>query len=180
MRCSTKTLFLAIAALSICSSIAHATTNQQVAVTGNVVGDCTTVPATGTLAFGSYSPFSSTDLTGGPFSFSINCTRGDTNFKVSVSGGQNFTHANPSGNRAMKNASGNFLTYQLYQSTGTASPWTFNTSSGTGDLVALTSGGINSSNTISLYGIIPHGQTGGPNAPDAGTYSDQVIVTVNY
>ena len=158
-------------------SAASATTNQQVAVSGNVVGDCTTVPASGTLAFGSYNPFSTSDLAAGPFSFSINCTRGDTNLNVAVSGGQNFTHANPSGDRAMKNANSNYLTYQLYQTTGTATPWAFDTSTGAGTQVGLTAGGTTTSNTISLYGIIPQGQTSGP---DVGSYSDQVTVTVNY
>lgn len=59
--------------------------------------------ATGALAFGSYNPFSSTDAApSAPFSFSINCTRGDTTLAVSVDGGANFANANPSGNRAMK------------------------------------------------------------------------------
>lgn len=164
-----------VGATLLCRSIASAT--NAITVHGAVVGDCTTVPASGTLAFGSYNPFSTSDLAAGPFSFSINCTRGDTNLNVSVSGGQNFTHANPSGDRAMKNANSNYLTYQLYQTTGTATPWTFNTSTGIGDQLALTAGGINSSNTISLYGVIPHGQTSGP---DVGSYSDQVTVTVNY
>jgi spore coat protein U-like protein len=179
MRLSRTTSILTLTALMSWSA-ASATTNQPVSVTGNVAGDCTTVPASGTLAFGSYNPFSSTDLTGGPFTFSINCTRGDTNLKVSVGGGLNFTHANPSGDRAMKDPNNNYLTYQLYQTTGAATPWTFNTATGIGDQVALTAGGINSSNTISLYGIVPHGQTGGSSEPDVGSYSDQITVTVNY
>jgi spore coat protein U-like protein len=172
-----RILLSIMAAVGLSFGYATATTNQQVSVTGNVVGDCSTVPATGTLAFGSYNPFSSTDLTGGPFSFSINCTRGDTNLNVAVNGGLNFTHANPSGDRAMKDATNNFLTYQLYQTTGTGSPWAFNTTTGVGTQVSLTAGGTNSTNTISLYGIIPRGQTSGP---DVGSYSDTVTVTVNY
>lgn len=166
-----------ITALILFRGFAIATTNQQVSVTGNVVGDCTTVPATGTLAFGAYNPFSGTDLTGGPFTISINCTRGDTNLNVAVNGGLNFTNASPSGNRAMKDATNQFLSYQLYQTTGTSTPWAFNATTGIGTQVSLAAGGINTANTISLYGIIPHGQSSGP---DVGSYSDTVTVTVNY
>jgi spore coat protein U-like protein len=177
MRFRIFSLALLIGSIAIGLGNALATTNQQVSVTGNVLGDCSTVPATGTLAFGAYNPFSASDLTGGPFQFSINCTRGDTNLNVAVNGGLNFTHANPSGNRAMKDATNNFLTYQLYQTTGTANAWAFNATSGVGTPVSLTAGGTNTVNTISLYGIIPHGQTSGP---DVGSYSDTVTVTVNY
>jgi spore coat protein U-like protein len=178
MRFASRTLAIAAGLLVLCSHWAFATTNQQVSVTGNVVGDCTTAPATGTLAFGSYSPFSSTDLAPStPFSFSINCTRGDTALTVAVDGGANYASANPSGNRAMKDSTGNYLTYQLYEDSGHTTVWPFTTSGGTGTAVSLTAGGISAANTIALYGVIPHGQTSGP---DAGSYSDTIHVTVNY
>jgi len=175
-----RAIFITVVAWALSVASAPATTNQQLSVTGNVIGDCTTIPTTNTLAFGSYSPFSATDVTVGPVAYTFNCTRGDTNLNFSVSGGQNFTHANPSGSRAMKDATNNFLTYQLYQTTGSASPWAFNVVSGLGTAVTLTAGGISTPNTVNLYGIIPHGQTSGATAPDIGNYSDQVTVTVNY
>lgn len=177
MKFGSRVLLIAAGIASLCFTHAFATTNQQVAVSGNVIGDCTTVPATGTLAFGSYSPFSSTDLAPStPFSFSINCTRGDTSLAVSVDGGSNYANANPSGNRAMKDSTGSYLTYQVYQDSGHTAVWPFSTSNGTGTSVNLTAGGISTANTISLYGVVPHGQT----STDVGSYSDTVHVTVNY
>ena len=173
-------LFAMIAALgATCFASAFATTNQQVSVTGDVVGDCTnTVPSTGTINFGSYNPFSTSDLSGGPFQFSINCTRGDTNLAVTVNGGLYYANANPSGDRAMKDTTGHYLTYQLYETAPPgATAWPFTVSNGVGTGVPLTAGGINSANPIALYGLIPHGQSSGP---DAGTYGDTVTVTVSY
>ena len=152
---------------------------QTVSVYGNVIGDCTTAPATGQLQFGSYNPGSSTDLAPStPFQYSINCTRGDTNLAVAVDGGLNYANANPSGDRAMKDSTGNYLTYQLYykDASNNLVVWPFSTSGGTGTNVSLTAGGITSANTVALYGVIPHGQTN----TDAGTYSDTIHVTVNY
>lgn len=178
MRFAGRTVVIASALLAFCSHWAFATTNQQVSVTGNVVGDCTTVPGSGTLALGSYSPFSSTDLAPStPFSFSINCTRGDTALTVAVDGGANYANANPSGNRAMKDGTGNYLTYQLYEDSAHTTVWPFTTSGGAGTAVSLAAGGISSANTIALYGVVPHGQTSGP---DAGSYTDTIHVTVNY
>lgn len=157
---------------------AAASTNQQIAVTGDVVADCTTVPSTGTLALGTYNPFSSADLAPStPFQFSINCTRGDTTFTVAVDGGTNFASANPSGNRAMKDSTGSYLSYQLYSDSAHTAAWPFSTASGQGTPVSLTAGGIAAPNTISLYGVVPHGQSAGT---DAGSYNDTVHVTVNY
>jgi len=76
----------------------------------------------------------------------------------------------------MQDAGGHYLTYQLYEDSAHATAWPF-TSGGTGTAVPLTAGGITSANIISLYGVIPHGQTSGP---DVGSYTDTVIVTVNY
>lgn len=175
-----KAILAVAAAVVSCYSFGLAATTQ-VSVTGNVVGDCSTIPSSGTLAFGSYSPFSASDTTTAvPFTLTFNCTKGDTNLNVAVSGGQNYTHANPSGSRAMKDATNNYLTYQLYQTSGTASPWAFNTGSGVGTTVSLTAGGVNTANTVNLYGVIPNGQTSGASAPDVGSYSDQVTITVNY
>lgn len=161
---------------------AFASTNQPVTVAGSVTANCTTLTPSpsSTLAFNSYDPFSLNDTSAGPVTFSTNCTRGDTNLNVAVSGGLNFSNATTTGYRAMKDATNKYLTYQLFQAANGVSPWTFNTSSGNGTQFAQTAGGISSANTFSLYGIIPHGQVSGANAPDVGTYSDQVTVTVNY
>jgi len=171
-------MLMAAALCVLCTGFAAATTNQTVTVTGDVVADCTTVPSTGTLALGTYNTFSSADLAPStPFQFSINCTRGDTTFTVAVDGGANFAAANPAGNRAMQDSTGSFLTYQLYSDSAHTAAWPFSTASGQGTPVSLTAGGIAASNTISLYGVVPHGQS---SSTDAGTYNDTVHVTVNY
>jgi spore coat protein U domain-containing protein, fimbrial subunit CupE1/2/3/6 len=155
---------------------AFAATNQPVSVTGNVVADCTTMPLSGSLPLGTYNPFTSTDLKPAPFQFSINCTLGDTNLNVAVDGGANYANATPSGDRALKDASGHYLTYQLYTDSTYATAWPFSTSGGAGTAINLTAGGIGTANTISLYGVVPQGQTN----TDAGSYTDTIHVTVNY
>lgn len=169
---------IAAVILSLSFGVALATTNQPISVSGNVVGDCTTVPASGSLAFGTYNPFSNADLAPStPFQFSINCTRGDSNLTVAVDGGANYRNATLTGDRAMKDITGHYLTYQLYSDNGHSTVWGFSTSGGAGTPVNLTAGGVNSSNTVYLYGVIPQGQTAGT---DTGSYSDTVHVTVNY
>ncbi|HET7813889.1 MAG TPA: spore coat protein U domain-containing protein [Candidatus Baltobacteraceae bacterium] len=178
MTFGSRTAAISVALVLLSVRLAYATTNQAVSVTGNVVGDCTTVPSTGTLAFGNYNPLSTSDLSAAtPFTFSINCTRGDTNLTAAVDGGTNYANAVPSGNRAMKDNTGHYLSYQLYEDSGDRTAWPFSSSGGSGTPVALTAGGISTANTISLYGVIPHGQTA---ATDVGSYSDTVRVTVNY
>jgi len=174
----------ALAVVAICAittASALADTGQQVSVTGDVTGGCNTLsPASGTIAFGSYNPFSATDVTAGPLTFSINCTKNDPNFNVAISGGANFTHASPSGDRAMKDSNNTFLTYQLYQTTGTGSPWTFSTSTGVGSAVNETANGLNTASPFSIYGIIPHGQTSASGPGVSASFSDSVTVTVNF
>lgn len=174
-------LVLAAAITAGCCTIALAGTGQAVSVTGNVTGGCNTLsPASGTLAFGSYDVFGTSDVTTGPLTFSINCTKSDPNFTVSVSGGSNYAHANPSGDRAMTDSKGTYLTYQLYQSSGTASPWAFSTSTGSGTAVNETANGLLTASTFSLYGVLPKGQTaaGGPGV--SSSFADSVTVTVNF
>lgn len=181
MKRNSKVLLLAAVAMALAHGAALAGTGQQVSVTGNVTGGCNTLsPASGTIAFGSYNPFSSTDVTAGPLTFSINCTKSDPNFTVAISGGNNYTHATPAGDRAMTDSSGTFLTYQLYQTTGTGSPWAFNTSTGVGTQVNETANGLNTASTFSLYGILPHGQTGVSGPGVSAAFSDTVVVTVNF
>jgi spore coat protein U-like protein len=176
MKLGSRIPAIAAVIIALCAQSGFAAT-QTVSVSGNVVGDCTTAPASGQLQFGAYSPTSASDLAPStPFQFSINCTRGDTNLSVAVDGGLNYANATPFGDRAMIDGSGKYLTYQLYEDGAHATAWPFATSGGAGSPVTLTAGGILSANTIALYGVIPHGQI----AADAGTYSDTIHVTVNY
>jgi len=176
-----KVLLLAAAVAGLTSGAALAGTGQQVSVTGDVTGGCNTLsPASGTIAFGSYNPFSGTDVTAGPLTFTIRCTKGDPNFQVAINGGANYLNATPSGDRAMKDSSGTFLTYQLYQTTGSSTPWSFNPSTGVGNLFNQTANGLNTNSSFSLYGILPHGQTGVTGPGVSASFSDSVTVTVNF
>lgn len=174
-------VLLAAGALVLSESTAWASTGQQVAVTGNVTGGCNTLsPATGALTFGLYDVFSTTDLTAGPITFRINCTKSDPNFTVAVSGGSNYSQATPSGDRSMTDSHGTYLSYQLYQTSGTSAPWAFNTSTGVGTPVNETANGISTASTFSLYGIVPHGQTSANGPGISSSFSDSVTVTVNF
>lgn len=178
--CGRACFFITIAAALCCAS-AHAGTGQQVSVTGDVSGGCNTLsPASGTLAFGGYDVFGTTDLTAGPLTFTIRCTKNDPNFTVAVSGGSNYTHASPSGDRAMIDSKSTYLSYQLYQSSGTSSPWAFNTSTGAGTAVSETANGLNTNSTFSLYGIVPQGQTSVNGPGVSAAFSDTITVTVNF
>lgn len=169
---------MAVAAilLAFCERSALATTNQQISVTGNVIADCTTMPASASIAFGTYNPFSSADVKPTALVFSINCTSGDTNLNVAVDGGSNYANASPSGDRAMRDGTGHYLTYQLYTDNTYTTAWPFSTSAGTGTPINLTAGGLATPNQIALYGVVSHGQT----STDTGSYVDTVHVTVNY
>lgn len=181
MTFNSKVLLLSLAVTGLSWAVAPAGTGQQVSVTGNVTGGCNTLsPASGTLAFGSYDPFGAADVTAGPLTFSINCTKNDPNFNVAISGGANYTNASPSGNRAMKASNNTFLTYQLYQSSGTSSPWAFNSSTGVGTPVNETANGLNTASSFSIYGIIAHGQTGASGPGVSASFTDTVTVTVNF
>lgn len=177
MTFNSKLLLLALTAAGLSCQLAWAGTNQAVSLSGNVIGDCSTLSPSGTQAFGfgTYDPSAGTST--GPLTFQINCTRGDANLNVQVNGGQNYTHASPSGDRAMSDGSGHYLTYQLYQSSGTSSsPWSFNTTTGAGQQVNETAAGISTATTFYVWGFVPQAQT---NLPVA-TYNDQVQIAVNY
>lgn len=181
MKISASGLLLLLTSTALCGTIALAGTGQQVSVTGDVTGGCNTLsPASGSLAFGSYDVFGGVDVTAGPLSFTIRCTKNDPNFTVAINGGSNFSHASPSGDRAMVDSKTTYLSYQLYQSSGTSQPWQFSTSNGAGTAVSETANGINTDSTFSIYGIIPHGQTNAAGPGVSSSFSDAVTVTVNF
>lgn len=177
MKFNSRYLLLALTATGLSCQLAWASTNQAVSLTGNVIGDCSTLSPSGTQAFGFGSYDSGAGTSSGPLTFQINCTRGDANLNVQINGGQNYAHASPSGNRAMSDGSAHYLSYQLYQDASTSSsPWSFNSTTGIGQQVTETAGGIGAATTFKVWGFIPQGQTDLPVA----TYNDQVQVAVNY
>jgi spore coat protein U-like protein len=96
----------------------------------------------------------------------VRCTF-STGFQVGLDSGQNSPSA---GIRAMKNASGELITYELFQDSAHSIVWGnvpgSNTLGGSGTGVTL---------TLPVYGRVPAQVT-----PPASSYSDIIVVTVTY
>lgn len=158
-------LLLAGAGVAADASAAVASANFQ--VTATVVQSCR-IEAGTTLAFGNYDPTSDTAATGST-SIRVRCTNGTT-APVALDQGVNRIGDTTCINRAMKSATTDELSYGLYQSAGTGTPW--------GCAVANTltyTAGNASWNTLTVYGVIPAAQ----NAP-VGAYADTVTATITF
>lgn len=119
------------------------------------------------VAFGSYDPVvdnatAALDATG---SFDIKCTKGGSGV-IDLGNGSNFS----SPNRRMSDGGSNYLTYDLYTTTGRTVVWNAT------NTVTYGPAGDASSVTETVYGRIPGAQI---NAV-TGSYSDTVVVTVTY
>jgi len=134
---------------------------QTITVSSMVAAICTV--SAGTLGFGSYSGTAANATA----SVSVNCT-GSAPYSVAMGGGNN-----QSGSlRRMVGPAGNFLSYQLYSDSARVVPW----GDDGGQLGSRVAGtGSGSAQSLTVYGRIPAGQFPGP-----GSYSDSVIVTVDY
>lgn len=136
---------------------ATATTTFQ--VTATVVASCAV--SASDLAFGTYSSASHSDVN---TTVDVTCTNGTTyDVALSDGGGAGATTAA----RKMTSAS-NTLTYSLYTNAGRTQVW-----GSSGNTVAGTGSG--SSQSLTVYGRVPSGQN-----PQAGSYSDTIVVTVTY
>ncbi|CBA16507.1 Csu type fimbrial protein [Xanthomonas albilineans] len=129
-----------------------------------------TVPSTcaiGSIAdldFGSQSGLIDSALN---YTTTLNMTcRYRTAWQVSLDNGQNANGAI----RRMRNANGQYLTYELYRDAARTQRWgsTLNTDTQTGT-------GTGNTQSLTLYGQVPAVQ-----APTPGSYSDLVTVTVTY
>jgi spore coat protein U-like protein len=171
---------LTVAATVSSMVLARAATPPSVVVTGDVIGNCTTIsPANAKLTIGNYDPFSYP--TGQvlsnptPLILTTQCTLGDT-ISWSVGIGSHCGKGTSSGDRAMTDGT-HYLNYELYSTAAFSSNAEWNTNLCTTPPTTSQAGvGTGSTyNQISIYGLIP----GGQNAP-VGSYSDSVQVTVNY
>jgi spore coat protein U-like protein len=122
-----------------------------------------TVNATG-LGFGSINPLSTTDATG-VATITVSCTT-LTSYTITMSagGGGSFEQ------RVMRNG-GDVLDYQIYSDLANSVVWG-DGSGGTSTVSASASGAGTTSNA---YGRVPHQPSAFP-----GTYTDTIIVTINY
>ncbi|HEX8193270.1 MAG TPA: spore coat U domain-containing protein [Allosphingosinicella sp.] len=116
----------------------------------------------GSLGFGAYSGAAALSAA----SVSVNCSSGGT-YQVSLGAG---AHAS-GGTRRMAGPAGAFLAYQLFRDSARTLAW------GDGSaLGARVSGtGSGAAQTLTVFGRIPAGQSAA-----AGSYTDSVVVTVEY
>ena len=179
-RLATLTVACAAFALVARSNPALAGSNTATLnTTASVVGNCSTItPNPGSIAFGSYDPF--TYPSGTPLKdataavFSTNCTLNDS-ISWTVGIGNNCGKGSVAADRAMTDGTSHYLSYELYQNSSDTTAWAYGASCGAPTGVSQTGGGTGTANTISVYGLIP----GGQNVYQA-SYSDSVTITVSY
>ncbi len=186
-------LLLAAAACVQGSIPAAASVSSAVTVSGSVISNCTTISPTingvagTTYTIGSsYDPF--TYPAGNPLrnttplTLSTNCTKGDTvtagtPIRWTVGDGSHCNQGATANDRAMTDSASpttHYLSYELYTDSGFGTPWSTN-NCGTPPSTSQDSKGVSVTNSISLYGQVPGGQS-----VPTGTYSDSVVVTLSY
>ncbi|HEV2867255.1 MAG TPA: spore coat U domain-containing protein [Allosphingosinicella sp.] len=133
----------------------------SVPVNGSVSPTCSV--SSGTLGFGTYASASAALSTA---TVSVNCSSGAP-YQVSLGPGQNVS----SSVRRMAGPGGSFLTYQLYSNSLRTLAWGDGTALG----AKVNGTGSGSAQSLTVYGRVPAGQSVRP-----GSYSDSVLVTVDY
>ena len=130
-------------------------------ISGSVSPICTA--SAGTLGFGSYNPSA---IAIGTAYVTVNCSSG-AGYQVSLGNGQNVSGST----RRMVGPGGAFLSYQLFSDSNRTIPW-----GDGGTLGARVNGtGNGSGQALTVYGRIAAGQMTTP-----GSYTDRVVVTVEY
>jgi spore coat protein U-like protein len=130
-------------------------------VTGSVAAICTV--SAGTLGFGAYSG----TAVNAAAAISVNCSNGAA-YQVGLSGGGYQSGST----RRMAGPGISRLSYQLFSDSARLTPW----GDGSAQLGARRGGtGSGGAQSLTVYGRIPAGQS-----PAAGSYSDSVVVTVEY
>jgi spore coat protein U-like protein len=155
-----------VLAVSSDSRVEAASATSNLNVTASVGANCTI--STATVAFPAYDPVVANASTNddGTGSVIITCTRG-TAATIGLGLG-----ANASGSqRRMKDATTDYLNYELYQDAGRATVWG---TTGAG-LLSPAAAPDKNPRTLTVYGRIPSAQ----DVP-AGSYSDTVVATVNF
>ncbi len=133
----------------------------SVAVNGSVSPTCSV--SAGTLGFGTYVS-SAASLSSA--TVSVNCSNGAP-YRISLGGGNNVSGTT----RRMARSGGGFLSYQLFSDSARTVAWGDGTALG----AKVNGTGTGSAQSRIVYGRIPAGQSGIP-----GSYSDSVLVTVEY
>ena len=130
-------------------------------ITGSVAAICTV--SAGSLGFGTYSPASASLATA---TVTVNCSNG-ASYQVGLGGG---SYAS-GGTRRMAGPGGSYLGYELFSNSGRTTAW--------GDGTAL-GGKVSGTGSGANQGLIVYGRIPAAQSPAPGSYSDSVIVTVDY
>lgn len=157
---------LAAAALVVSSprtAVAAGSATSTLAVSARVLGVCTISGAA--LDFPDYNPATVADLDAPAANITVRCTNG-TVFHVDLGTG---LHANGA-QRRMAGGSAEFLNYELYSDSTHQTIWT----TGADHTATTVAAGL-SDYTLPVYGRITAGQN-----VTTGTYTDSVVVTVNF
>lgn len=131
------------------------------AISGAVSPICSV--SAGTLGFNTYSAGAAALATA---TVTVNCSSGGA-WQVSLGAGNNAS----GGTRRMAGPSASFLAYQLFRDAARLVAW----GDGTAHGARVTGTGTGSNQALTVYGRIPAGQS-----VPAGSYSDSVLVTVEY
>lgn len=131
------------------------------AISGSVAAICTVTA--GALGFGTYAPSTATLSTA---SVSVNCSNG-ASYQVGLGAGQNVSGTT----RRMAGPGGTSLSYELFSDAARTVRW------GDGSALGARVGGTGNgaAQGLTVYGRIPAAQS-----PTPGSYSDSVVVTVEY
>jgi spore coat protein U-like protein len=162
-----KKVLLLTAAIGLVSVGAFAgNTSGNLSVTANVTAACVINTSSGAVAFGGYNPTSGTALTA-TGSFTLQCTNG-ANPTVLMGQGANPGTGSSDAAPVRQMASGGYmLGYQLYSDSARSLVWD--------NATGVSEPANGTLQTITVYGSIPAGQNVG-----AGSYTDTVVVNVNY
>lgn len=153
---------------SLCSLLALLTviTIERPSTVWGAISNCT-ISTVIPVAFGTYNVFAATALTV-TGSIAVSCT-GSGNAVVTLDKGQ---HSNSFASRAMqRTGGGDLLTYNLYTDASATTVW----GDGTGGTTTQKLTGNNPSATLTVFGNAGAGQ----DVP-AGSYTDTVVITVNF
>ncbi len=144
------------------------TKQTNLSVNASVSANCSI--SAGALNFGTNIDTLSASNVDGTATLSVTCTNGSSwSAGASTGIGASATYAS----RRMTRVSGTeTLAYTLYTDSGRSTVW----GDGSGSTANLTGTGTGSTQSVTIYGRIPSGQTSVP----AGSYADTVSVTITY
>jgi len=155
-------LALALALAATGAQVIAATTTGNLAVNATVVATCRLT--TTAVGFTNYDGLSGA-ATDGQGSLGVTCTQ-SAPYTIALDAGAHAALAT-AGARAMINATGQHLDYNLYSDSARGTLW--------GGTVTVPGSGNGAIQTVNVYGRVPANQS-----VPAGSYSDTVQVTVTF